>query len=130
MDEILAVALKGWTPGAVGIWLILGSLLAALWKGLPSVMDAWSNSVGREQAQREREITRLENQIIASDKRHAECEDAQRGLREEINRLQQLISGLVIQMRQIQLSAAATGQPVDLPPRFAEMLKSLERPLT
>lgn len=123
--EHLDFLTKNWTPGGVGIWLILASLLLGLWKGLPAVLDSWANSVSKEREHRESEIERLERQIIAGDKRHDECLEGQRILREEVNRLQGLISGMVLQMRQLQLSATDGA----LAPDFAAMLKALDRPM-
>lgn len=120
--------LRGWTPGGAGIWVIVLLLLGLLWKGLPAVLDSWANSVAKEREHREREIKRLEDQIVASDKRHEECMEGQRKLREEIDRLQGIISGMVIQMRQMQL-ATIEGSPIapgSIPPEFAAMLLSLE----
>lgn len=127
-----------WAGSAPG-WIMAFAFLGILWKGLPAVLDAWSNSVAKERAHREREIKRLEDQITASDKRHEECMDGQRKLREEmgqmakdhadeVGRLQNLISGLIIQMRQMQLSStdsAAITPP--LPSEFAAMLIKLEQ---
>lgn len=120
--------LKGWTPGGVGIWVLVLIALRALWVGLPPVLDAWSNSVAKERDHREREIKRLEDQITASDKRHEECMEGQRKLREEIDRLQGIISGMVVQMRQMQLSGIdATAIAPPMPAEWAAMLIKLEQ---
>lgn len=125
--------------GSVPTWLMALSFLGILWKGLPAVLDSWANSVAKEREHREREIQRLENQIeardrrleeqqAASDKQHQECLDGQRTLREEVNRLQGVISGMVMQLRQMQLSAANLGVDAALPPAFSSMLESLDKP--
>lgn len=128
MIDELKLLLQGWTPGGVGVWVLVFATLIAWWKGLPAVLDAWSNSVARERDDRMREIDRLERQIEASDARHAECMDGQRKLREEIDRLQRLISGMVIQMRQMQL-ASLDGGPIapSIPPEFAALLLALDK---
>jgi hypothetical protein len=131
--------LHNWTPGGVGVWVLVAITLIAWWKGLPPVLEAWSNSVARERADRTREIERLEGQIKAADDRHSECMEGQRKLRdemsemsrrhgEEVLRLQNLISGLMAQVRQMQFSALDAGQALPgLPPEFAALLVSLER---
>lgn len=136
----LAKLATGWTPGGVGIWVLVVIALVGWWKGLPAVLDAWSNSVARERAHREREIERLEAQIVASDHRHEECMTGQRKLREEmgqmqkdhlseISRLQGLISGLVAQMRHMQLSTVDSQpmSPNSIPPEFAAMLLQIDK---
>lgn len=130
MNEV-AQAFAQWPAwaGSVPGWVMAIGFLGILWKGLPSVLDAWSNSVAKEREHREREIKRLEDQITASDERHAECMDGQRKLREEIDRLQGIISGMVIQMRQMQLAAIDGGPiaPATIPTEFAAMLAALEK---
>lgn len=128
MIDELTLLLRGWTPGGVGVWVLVGAVLIAWWKGLPAVLDAWSNSVARERDDRMREIERLEGQIKAADDRHAECMDGQRELRKEIDRLQRIISGMVIQMRQMQLTAI-DGGPITpgIPPEFAALLLAIDK---
>jgi len=124
MTEITDLT-KGWTPGGVGIWVLVASFLGIWWKGLPAVLDAWTNSVHREREHREREIERLEKQIVASDARHEECMEGQARLREEIDRLRNQITGYLVQMRQMQLSGVMTP----LTPDFSGMIAALaERP--
>lgn len=145
LAPILSAIGNGWTPGAVGIWVLVGLGLLGFWKGLPAVLDAWSNSASKEREHREREISRLEAQIKASDDRHAECMEGQKALRDEItaiqkeraderresaseySEMQKLVTGLIVQMRQMQLSAVE-GQPMPaLSSDVATMLSSLER---
>lgn len=117
LTPIVDALSKGWTPGGVGIWVIVLTMLTGLWKGLPAVLDAWSNSVARERenrekevaaerGHREREISRLESQIAASDKRHEECMEGQKALRAEIAEQNKTISALVLGIRQMQLSGS------------------------
>lgn len=138
MTEIIAILSKGWTPGAVGIWVIVATLLLGLWKGLPAVLDAWGNSVAKERDHREREITRLEGQISAADDRHNECLEGQRSLREEIEQmrrshaeeiggLHQIITGMVVQMRQIQMTAASLSSDGNMSPALLAMFDQLDR---
>lgn len=123
MTDFTEIFTKGWTPGGIGIWGILVVVLGLWWKGLPAVLDAWSHSVDRERAHREREIERLEGQIRASDDRHEECMKGQAILRDEINRLNKIITGMVLQMRQIQISATNIGSGIgDLPPEMAALV--------
>jgi len=124
MEEWFVSTIAKLTPGGVGIWVLVAMAAVAWWKGLPAVLEAWSSSVSKERDHREREIERLERQIIAGDKRHDECLEGQRILREEVNRLQGLISGMVLQMRQLQLSA---GDGALLQPDFAAMLRAMDR---
>lgn len=145
LAPILSAIGNGWTPGAVGIWVLVGLGLLGFWKGLPAVLDAWSNSASKEREHREREIARLEAQILASDERHSECMEGQKLLRLEIAEiqkeraaerkesateyaeLQKLVTGLIVQMRQMQLSAV-DGQPMPaLSHDMASLLASLER---
>lgn len=128
MIDEFAVLLRGWTPGGVGVWVLVGAVLIAWWKGLPAVLDAWSNSVARERADRERAIERLEGQIRAADGRHSECMEGQRKLREEIDRLQNVITGMVLQMRQMQL-ASINGDPIApaVAPEFVALLQALDK---
>ncbi len=145
--ELLQALSKGWTPGAVGIWLILATLLLGLWKGLPGVLDSWSNRIDKERQHREREIARLEGQIKASDDRHEECLAGQDALRVEIDNMRKahaseisemrqnhademekvrnLATGLMMQIRQFQLSGATMAP--DLPSEYTAMLKAIDR---
>lgn len=138
VTEVLALLGKGWTPGAVGIWVIVATLLLGLWKGLPGVLDAWGNSVAKERGHREKEITRLELQISAADARHTECLEGQRSLRDEIEQmrrshteeiggLHQIITGMVIQMRQIQMTAASLSSDGNMSPALSAMFEQLDR---
>lgn len=138
MTEVLALLGRGWTPGAVGIWVIVATLLLGLWKGLPGVLDAWGNSVAKERDHREREIKRLEDQISAADGRHNECLEGQRALRdeieimrrahaEEISGLHGIITGMVVQMRQIQMTAASLSSDGNMSPALAAMFDQLDR---
>ena len=122
MSELFKIATENWTPGGIGIWLLLASTLGIWWKGLPSVMQQWHAGVDKEREHREREITRLEKQIIASDDRHEECMAGQARLREEIDRLRAQIAGLVAQISNIQLSA----NPGALPPEFIGLLTGID----
>lgn len=138
MIEELKLLFSAWTPGAYGAWATAIILAAIWWKGLPAVLDAWATSVGKEREHREREIKRLEDQITASDKRHASCMEDQAQLRREMNELgrshaaeiadlQKVISGLIIQMRQMQLSAV-TGAPMttSIPDDLKGLLATIE----
>jgi len=93
------------------------------WKGLPAVMQAWHSGADKEREHREREINRLEKQIIASDERHEDCMAGQARLREEIDSLRAQIAGLVAQISSIQLSA----NPGALPPEFIGLLTGIEK---
>lgn len=112
------------TFGGVGIWTLVLMGLYVLWQGLPKVLDAMSNRVSKEAERTDREIARLEAQIVSSDKRHEECVEGQRLLREEVNRLNAIINGLIVQMRQMQISAARVDG-VELSPALEAMLSSL-----
>jgi hypothetical protein len=133
--------------GSVPGWIMAISFLGILWKGLPAVLDSWSNSVAKEREHRQSEIARLEKQIKDGDDRHSECMEGQRSLRieiaemqtkhtreledmqarhmREVERLQQLVSGMVMQLRQVQLSALRTGVVPDVTPEIAAMLAKL-----
>lgn len=100
---IIEALSKGWTPGGVGIWVIVGSILGMWWKGLPAVLDSMSKSSAQGAAKIEREIARLEAQITASDSRHEECMEGQAKLRRQIAAQDETISQLVITIRQMQL---------------------------
>lgn len=111
IDELMAVLRAGPT-GKVGAWLLVLVTLVTWWRYLPAVLDARANSVAlerqtrmqqveQERADRMREVERLEGQIKASDERHAECMEGQRKLRDEIDRLQQIISRMLLQMPQL-----------------------------
>lgn len=123
VDNFLARA----TPGTPALYAILIVLLLGVWKGLPAVLDAWTNRLSEERNHREREIARLERQIKDADDRHAECLEGQKTLREEVNRLQGMLSAMVIQMRQIQLSATNLGIETQLPPAFMSMLEGIDK---
>jgi hypothetical protein len=146
MTDYLEVLTKGWTPGATGIYGILVLLLLGWWKGLPTVLDSWSKRLDAERIARlaaikaerehaEHEIARLERQIALADERHAECMDGQKAMRHEIaemqvrhateiSRLQALISGMVMQMRQMQLSAI--GEKIAPPsPEISALLRAI-----
>lgn len=136
MEEWFVSAMSKFTPGAAGIWVLVAMALLGWWKGLPGVLDAWTNRLAKEKEHREKEIERLERQIKAADDRHDECLEGQRVLRqemtamqklhaEEVQRLQGMISGMVVQMRQMQLSA---GRVVpNMPDEYSAMIENLER---
>lgn len=100
MDEISAFfgkvnfgTLPGWIQ--VGIWVLI------LWKGLPSVLDAWTNRVSKEADRTDREIARLERQLLEMDKRHEDCMKGQDSLREQLTK----VYGQLDQMKQIMRSS-------------------------
>ena len=114
------------------------SFLGILWKGLPAVLDSWANSVAKERDHREREIKRLEGQIAAADDRHNECLEGQRALRDEIEQMRRahseeiaslhgIITGMVVQMRQIQMTAASLSSDGNMSPALMSMIESLDR---
>lgn len=133
--------------GSVPGWIMALAFLGILWKGLPAVLDAWSNSVAREREHREREIKRLETQIAASDQRHENCMEGQTRLQDELERmrvahadeiirintthaedmqgLRNLVTGLMAQIRQIQFSGAGV-MIADLPPEMASLLHAID----
>lgn len=113
------------TFGGVGIWTLVLMGLAAMWKGLPSVLDSWSNRLSKESERTDREIARLEAQIVAGDKRHEECLESQKALRAEVSHLNNVINGLIVQMRQMQISAARLDG-VNVSPILDAMLSSLD----
>lgn len=124
------------------------SFLGILWKGLPAVLDAWSNSVAKEREHREREIKRLETQISGADDRHNECMEGQRKLRIEIDLMRKehageieamrrahadeaegmrkIMSGMVAQMRQFQITSASLHGD-GLSPAILSMIDQLDK---
>lgn len=113
------------TFGGIGIWTLVLMAFYVLWQGLPKLLDTLANRTSKEGDRTDREIARLEAQIIASDKRHEECIEGQRVLRDEVNRLNAIINGLIVQMRQMQISAARVDG-LSLSPVIENMLTSLE----
>lgn len=112
------------TFGGVGIWTLVLMGLYFLWQGMPKVLDSWTNRVSKEAERTDREIARLEAQIVSSDKRHEECVEGQRILREEVSRLNAIINGLIVQMRQMQISAARVDG-IELSAPLEAMLSAL-----
>ncbi len=143
MEEWFVSALAKFTPGAAGIWVLVVMAAVAWWKGLPGVLDAWTNRLTTEKEHREKEIERLERQIAAADDRHEECLAGQKLLRTEIAEMQKShaaetsrlhsdiaklhadMSAMVIKMRQMQLSA---GRVVpNMPDEYSAMIEGMER---
>lgn len=120
VEEILALAKNGWTPGGVGIWLLVVMAAGVWWKGLPAVLDAWTKRSDREAERISKEFERLERQIEAGEKRHGECEIRCERLQAEVTRLHQTIKGMMDQMRQLQVSAIRVG--MDEPPSVTSIL--------
>lgn len=134
--------------GSVPGWIMAASFLGVLWKGLPALLDSLTNSVAREREHREREIKRLEMQIAAGDARHSECMEGQRRLRDEmaemrrehaqeseaarrahvreVDELRTIISGMVAQMRQFQITSASLHGD-GLSPAMLSMIDQLDK---
>ncbi len=100
------------TVGGVGVWATFGMLLLAWWKGLPKFIPTVITAVTeRNKALAEGfdfQIERLETQLAASDKRHADCMAGQDSLRREVDELRRAYETLRTQWLQQQSSIVAT----------------------
>jgi len=118
-EEVFALLRNGWTPGGVGIWVLVLMTGVGLWKGLPAMLDAWTRRADAEAIRIDNEFKRLERHIEAGERRHSECE-------ERCKALQDTVAGLSRQMRQMQLSAVRLG--ADEPPTItATLIAELDR---
>jgi predicted RNase H-like nuclease (RuvC/YqgF family) len=133
ISELIGFIKTTATFGGVGIWTIVMMMAWSLWKGLPSVLDAWTNRQSKEAERTDREITRLEaqigrleGQIASADDRHEECLKKQDEMRDQITTLQRTIDGLIAQMRQVGISAVR-NEVANLPPPIAAMVEALDR---
>ncbi|GAA0730018.1 hypothetical protein [Sphingomonas japonica] len=81
----------GWTPGAVGVWSLLGAVLLGWWKGLPAVLDAFERRQSgielRTEALLDAQAKRFAEQLAAADDRHDECMEGQKALRAEMTEI-------------------------------------------
>lgn len=126
LAAVLPLLKAGWTPGGVGIFIIIAMLGGMWWKGLPALLDAWTRRADQEAQRISKDFERLERQIEAGDKRHEECLEGQRVLRGEVDRLNKVIDGLIRQMRQLQISAVRVG--MDEPPTVtSKIIAELDR---
>jgi predicted nucleic acid-binding Zn-ribbon protein len=126
VEELAESFIKGWTPGGVGIWVIVIGGLVAWWKGLPAFLEALAN---RQSKMEERMASLLQattdrftRELEAADKRHEDCMKGQERLIERIGQLerrgaedreciekqQETIAGLKRQIVQLQVSAVRT----------------------
>lgn len=101
LNDLPQFLTQGWTPGGVGVWFLVASTLGLWWRGLPAVLEAWTNRLDKERGHREREIERLERQIRDADDRHDECMKGQAALRREIDDLRKRIAAMVKQFPQL-----------------------------
>lgn len=111
MTEILALFKAGWTPGGVGIWVLVAVVVGGWWKGLPAVLLAFEKKQSgietRMEELLEAQAERFNKQLAAADRRHDDCMDGQRRIEqnmlERIGKLEaenEKLRGLINAMRQ------------------------------
>lgn len=89
-DALEQLMLKGWTPGAVGVWALLAAFLIAWWKGLPAVIEAMADRRSKIEerlgAEMDAMSKRWEDRLAHADEQHKECVAGQDQLRERIQK--------------------------------------------
>jgi predicted nucleic acid-binding Zn-ribbon protein len=96
VEELAPFLLRGWTPGGVGIWVLVAAFLGAWWKGLPAVLDAFANRQSKIEERMgkllEDATARFTREIAAADKRHDDCMEGQQRLLVRIDTLEDKVS--------------------------------------
>lgn len=109
LPELLQWLKSTSTFGGAGVWVLVVMAAVGWWKGLPAVLLAWSTRIGAEAERTDKEIARLERQIAAGERRHADCEDRCMSLMKRLDDQDETIRGLRAQMSQLQVSAVRVG---------------------
>lgn len=94
-----------WTPGAVGIWVLVAGVIAAAIKVWPSIKKLQNESDGAMRADLLLRIQTLENAAAQRDAQH-EAErvmhEAQQGIsRHQINNLKQCLTALLMLLKRV-----------------------------
>lgn len=104
---------QGWTPGAIGVWVLVAAVVTAWWRGLPSVLDAFERKQSgielRTEALLDAQAKRFAEQLAAADDRHDECMEGQKALRAEMEILRRdntELRGMLAAIQQGQMSTS------------------------
>jgi uncharacterized coiled-coil protein SlyX len=88
--------MKEWTPGGVGVWVLVLMFAGTLWRGLPKVIDAIANRRSKIEERLSVEMdamaARFSGQIVDADHRHEECIRGQEALRSRIDGQDKIIA--------------------------------------
>lgn len=108
------------TPGTPALYMILASMWAFFWKGLPPVIAAWDSRLAKATERTDTEFKRFERLLAESDGRHDDCRKEVKALRDELNE----VYG---QLRQLRQMMASQFNVANTPPSMIASLAALDR---